>query len=53
MRNEEQHNLTNSEVVEAMPLACSDELAAVELFEEMRWAIIPLAFTAAAWTFTR
>ncbi len=41
MRNEEQHNLTNSEVVEAMPLACSDELAAVELFEELRWGKNP------------
>jgi transposase-like protein len=41
MRNEEQHNLTKSEVVEAMPLACSDELAAVELFEELRWGKNP------------
>jgi transposase-like protein len=41
MRNEEQHNLTKSEVVETMPLACSDELAAVELFEELRWGKDP------------
>jgi transposase-like protein len=41
MRNEEQHNLTKSEIVEAIPLACTDELAAVELFEELRWGKNP------------
>jgi len=41
MRNEEHHNLAKSEVVEAMPLACCDELAAVELFEELRWGKNP------------
>lgn len=41
MENKEQHNLTKSEVVEAIPLACTDELAAVELFEELRWGTNP------------
>jgi transposase-like protein len=41
MRNEEQHNLTKSVVVEEMPLACCDELAAVELLEAMRWGKNP------------
>src|SRR5208337_2327377 len=41
MRNEEQHNLTKSAVVEEIPLACSDELAAVELLEAMRWGKNP------------
>lgn len=41
MKNEEQHNLTKSEMVEEIPLACSDELAAVELFEKLRWGKSP------------
>ena len=53
MKNEEQHNLTKSEVIEEIPLACSDELAAVELFEACAGERIPRAFTAAARTSTR
>jgi transposase-like protein len=41
MKNEEQHNLTKSEMVEEIPLACSDELAAVELLEALRWGKNP------------
>src|SRR5208337_1027488 len=41
MRNEEQHNLTKSAVIEEIPLACSDELAAVELLEALRWGSNP------------
>lgn len=41
MKNDEQHNLTKSVVIEEMPLACSDELAAVELLEAMRWGKNP------------
>ncbi|HEV2499581.1 MAG TPA: IS1595 family transposase [Terriglobia bacterium] len=42
MKNtDERHNLTKSEVVENIPLACSDELAAVELFEQLRWGNNP------------
>ena len=41
MRNEEQHNLTKSVMIEEIPLACSDELAAVELLEAMRWGKNP------------
>jgi len=37
----EQHHLSQSAVIEAMPLACSDELAAVEFFEALRWADSP------------
>jgi hypothetical protein len=31
------HNLSKSEVVDKIPLACSDELAAVEFLESQRW----------------
>ncbi len=42
MKNtDERHNLTKSEVIEDIPLACSDELAAVELFEQLRWGNNP------------
>jgi len=41
MKNEEQRNLTKSVVIEEMPLACPDELAAVELLEAMRWGKNP------------
>lgn len=34
-------NLTKSELVANLPLACSDELAAVELFEKQRWGKTP------------
>ncbi len=35
------HNLSKSEVVEQIPLACSDELAAVEFLETQRWGNTP------------
>jgi transposase-like protein len=41
MENNKQHNLTKSVVIEEIPLACSDELAAVELLEAMRWGKNP------------
>jgi transposase-like protein len=31
------HNLSKSDVIEQIPLACSDELAAVEFLEKQRW----------------
>ena len=37
----DKHNLTKSGTVEAIPLACSDELAAVEFFEKQRWGDTP------------
>jgi transposase-like protein len=38
---ETEHNLSKSEVVEEIPLACADELAAVEFFEKRRWGTTP------------
>ena len=35
------HNLSRSVVIENIPLACSDELAAVEFFEKQRWGNTP------------
>jgi transposase-like protein len=35
------HNLTKSPTVAEIPLACSDELAAVEFFEKQRWGATP------------
>jgi transposase-like protein len=35
------HNLSKSELIAEIPLACSDETAAVELFEAMRWGDTP------------
>src|SRR5271170_369652 len=35
------HNLSKSEIVAEIPLACSDELAAVEFFENQRWGNTP------------
>jgi transposase-like protein len=35
------HNLSKSKVVEEIPLACSDELAAIEFFEKRRWGNTP------------
>jgi transposase-like protein len=35
------HKLSKSNVVEDMPLACSNELAAVEFFERQRWGNTP------------
>jgi len=39
--NKKRHQLTKSEVVDHMPLACSNELAAVEFMEEQRWGKMP------------
>ncbi|MGC2090314.1 MAG: transposase, partial [Candidatus Acidiferrales bacterium] len=41
MRNDNKHRLTKSEVVKNIPLACWDELAAVELLERLRWGRNP------------
>jgi hypothetical protein len=38
---EQRHHLSKSAVIEAIPLACSDELAAVEFFEALRWGGTP------------
>lgn len=35
------HNLSKSNVIELIPAACSDELAAVEFFEAQRWGDNP------------
>jgi transposase-like protein len=35
------HNLSKSELIEEIPLACCNELAAVEFFEEQRWGDTP------------
>jgi transposase-like protein len=35
------HNLSKSKIVAEIPLACSDELAAVEFFEKQRWGDAP------------
>ncbi|MGB8769044.1 MAG: IS1595 family transposase [Candidatus Korobacteraceae bacterium] len=38
---DKRHNLTKSELIDELPLACSDELAAVEFFERRRWGTTP------------
>jgi transposase-like protein len=35
------HNLSNTQFIENIPLACSNELAAVEFFERQRWGNTP------------
>ncbi len=35
------HNLSKSDVINDLPLACSDELTAVEFFEKQRWGNTP------------
>jgi transposase-like protein len=37
----DRHNLSKSEVIQQIPAACSDELAAVEFFEFQRWGNTP------------
>ena len=37
MRKRNLHNLSKSDVIAEIPLACSDETAAVEFFEFQRW----------------
>lgn len=39
--NTDTHNISKSDVVENIPLACSNELAAVEFFEAQRWGNTP------------
>jgi hypothetical protein len=39
--NKKSHNLSKSTVIEDIPLACSDETAAVEFFEFQRWGDTP------------
>ena len=41
MKQRNKHSLTKSDIVEQIPLACSDELAAVEFFETQRWGNNP------------
>ena len=41
MENGVRHHLSKSEIVRDIPLACSDELAAVEFFEKQRWGNTP------------
>ena len=40
-KRDRKHQLSNSPVVEQIPLACSDELAAVEFLEHQRWGSNP------------
>ena len=40
-KRERNHQLSDSDVIGNIPLACSDELAAVEFFEEQRWGNTP------------
>ena len=40
-KKRDKHNLTKSEIIREIPLACSDELAAVEFFEKQRWGDTP------------
>src|ERR1700675_1133000 len=39
--NKKRYQLTKSEVIDAIPLACSNELAAVEFIEAQRWGKTP------------
>lgn len=39
--DKKRHNLSKSAIVEEIPMACSDELAAVEFFEKQRWGDNP------------
>src|SRR6202167_5227016 len=41
MKQRNRHSLTKSPTVAEIPLACSDELAAVEFFERQRWGDNP------------
>lgn len=43
MRNKTntKHSLSNSTLIQEIPIACSDELAAVEFFERQRWGSEP------------
>jgi len=39
--NQKKHSLAKSEIVDQIPLACSDETVAVELLESFRWGASP------------
>jgi len=39
--NKTRHSLSKSNIIESIPLACSDETAAVEFFEFQRWGDTP------------
>ena len=41
MRKRDTHNLSKSDIIVEIPLACSDEQAAVEFFEFQRWGDTP------------
>jgi transposase-like protein len=41
MKKRDTHNLSKSDIIEQIPAACSDELAAVEFFEGQRWGNTP------------
>jgi transposase-like protein len=40
-KRDRKHQLSNSAVIERIPLACSNELAAVEFLEQQRWGANP------------
>ncbi len=40
-KRERNHQLANSETIENIPAACSNELAAVEFLEKQRWSNTP------------
>lgn len=40
-KRDRKHQLSDSPVVEQIPVACSNELAAVEFLEQMRWGATP------------
>src|SRR4051812_27191248 len=40
--NEAPEKLAKSEIVGQLPIACADENAAVEFFEQLRWGNIPV-----------
>ena len=42
MENKARHQLSKSAIIDALPLACSDENAAVEFFETQRWGDSPV-----------
>ncbi len=41
MKKKNQHRLSDSAIVREIPIACSNELAAVEFFEKQRWGDSP------------
>jgi transposase-like protein len=41
MKKRDMHNVSKSDIIEQIPLACSEEFAAVEFFEMQRWGNTP------------